>query len=206
MNYGDLKAQIADWLNRGDLATQIPAFVALAEAQFDNDPRGRVRDAVMQSTTVLTAGQTQVAVPFRYQRMEQLRVEEDGAPDLEFNTQFQLSSFEQSMPHPGRPSRYAVIGNQIQVSPEPDKSYTLRMTYFTRLTPLVADGDTNWLLALDPGIYLYGALMQAEPFLKNDERLPVWAGIYNTRMEALHTTDQWARYSGAPLTMKTRSL
>ena len=35
MSWTELKARIADWLNRDDLAAQIPAFIALAEARFN---------------------------------------------------------------------------------------------------------------------------------------------------------------------------
>ena len=33
--FAGLKSSIADWLNRSDLTTQIPDFIALAEADFN---------------------------------------------------------------------------------------------------------------------------------------------------------------------------
>ena len=34
MNYGELKANIAAWLDRTDLTDKIPTFISLAEAKF----------------------------------------------------------------------------------------------------------------------------------------------------------------------------
>ena len=36
-NYSELKAAIADWLNRSDLTDSIPDFIALAETRHKRD-------------------------------------------------------------------------------------------------------------------------------------------------------------------------
>ena len=33
---------------------------------------------------------------------------------------------------------------------------------------------TETMLTENPDIYLYGALLEAEPFIMNDERVPLW--------------------------------
>ena len=39
--YTELKASLADWLNRSDLTTTIPDFISLAEAQIERQLRTR---------------------------------------------------------------------------------------------------------------------------------------------------------------------
>jgi len=56
-------------------------------------------------------------------------------------------------------------------------------------------------LAVCPDLVLYGALIEAEPYLMNDARLQVWAGMYQKGVDALTTSDEQAQYSGVPLTM-----
>ena len=42
------------------------------------------------------------------------------------------------------------------------------------LTALSGGNPTNWLLTTHPDAYLFGALCEAEPFIGNDERFPLW--------------------------------
>ncbi len=61
---------------------------------------------------------------------------------------------------------------------------------------------TNWLMANAPGIYLYAALLEAQPFIMNDQRLPVWASMLGGATRALMMADQQDRWGGQ-LTMRS---
>src|SRR5262245_11509494 len=52
-DYGELLSASADWLNRADLTDQIPAFVALSEAQFNRELR--TRDMMIRAHTTSDA-------------------------------------------------------------------------------------------------------------------------------------------------------
>ena len=39
--YSELKSSVADWLNRDDLTSVIPDFIALSEAQYNRSIRHR---------------------------------------------------------------------------------------------------------------------------------------------------------------------
>lgn len=45
--------------------------------------------------------------------------------------------------------------------------------------------DPNWLLTAHPDIYLYGTLVEAAPFLKDDARVPVWEARLQDAIESL---------------------
>jgi len=51
--YAGLKASVADWLNRADLAAVVPDFIALAEGQMNR--RLRVRRMVAAATAQVSA-------------------------------------------------------------------------------------------------------------------------------------------------------
>lgn len=60
------------------------------------------------------------------------------------------------------------------------------------------DQLTNQLLLEYPDIYLFGSLIQAEPFLKNDERLETWRAQYARAVGGLHAADKRAQAGVSP--------
>ena len=74
------------------------------------------------------------------------------------------------------------------------------MLYYGRI-PALSDIETsNWLLNDAPDVLLYGALLQSAPYLVDDARVQVWAGLYQSGVEALNIENEKARVSG-PLSM-----
>ena len=50
----------------------------------------------------------------------------------------------------------------------------------TATTSGYPDSATNWLITNAPDIYLYGTMLEAEPFIMNDERVQLWAASPRT--------------------------
>jgi hypothetical protein len=105
----------------------------------------------------------------------------------------------------GKPQYFSIVGGQIRVLPVPDGTYTAELTYYAKLTKLSSTVATNWLLAQAPDVYLYGALMQAAPYLKDDARIPVWASIYTKGLEELQIADDRGATSGGAIMMRART-
>jgi hypothetical protein len=55
---------------------------------------------------------------------------------------------------------------------------------------LDATNQTNWFTIYAPQALLYGSLLQAMPFLKNDERMPMWQQQYDAIMQTLIAEDK----------------
>jgi len=49
--------------------------------------------------------------------------------------------------------------------------------------------QSNWLTEYAPDVLLYASLLEATPFLKDDERVPVWSEMYNRAAQALSGQD-----------------
>jgi hypothetical protein len=73
------------------------------------------------------------------------------------------------------------------------------------LSKLSSTNTTNWLLTQAPDVYLYGSLMQAAPYLKEDERITVWASIYARGLEELQIADDRGATSGGAIMMRART-
>lgn len=75
------------------------------------------------------------------------------------------------------------------IAPTPDADYPFEILYY-ELPPLLDDAvQTNWLTEYAPQLLLYGTLLEATPFLKNDERMPVWQSMYDRAAAMLNGED-----------------
>jgi hypothetical protein len=199
-NYGTLKTAIADTLNRDDLTSVIPRFVGLTHAQFNRKIRSH-RQIVRASLTINTQIE---AMPDDW--METIRITMDGNP-IRVLTQISVDDLTRYRTAVNdatdAPAYFAHNGTDIEVFPTPSTSYTGQITYYAKITALSADGDTNWLLTNHPDLYLYGALVHTAPYLKDDARLAVWAGLMVQAMGEIEEENNAARF-GSPLRMRMR--
>jgi hypothetical protein len=75
------------------------------------------------------------------------------------------------------------------VAPTPDSAYVFEVLYYERLEPLSSSVQTNWITRNAPNALLYGTLLQAMPYLKNDQR-QIFQQKYSEAMQALKAEDQ----------------
>jgi len=75
------------------------------------------------------------------------------------------------------------------IVPTPSAAATLSIAYY-ELPQLLDDSyQTNWLTTYAPNVLLYAALLEATPFLKNDERIGVWQASYDRAAQTLNGED-----------------
>ena len=76
------------------------------------------------------------------------------------------------------------------VAPTPALAYDFEVLYYERAQPLDSSNQTNWFTTYAPQALLYGSLLQAMPFLKNDERTGMWQQQYDLIMQTLANEDK----------------
>jgi hypothetical protein len=186
----ELKAEIQSYLwDRADIAARIPTFVRLAEAQM-NRRLATTRSKIARVTFAIDAEFKNVPADFGGVVAWELNV----APVVQLNPMRpdQLSNVRDGRTTlTGKPYAYAVIGTQFRFFFAPDRSYTSELQYWQKIPALVADGDTNWVLADHPDAYLYGSLLQSAPWLHEDERVPTWANAFSTIMSDIVEADKY---------------
>ena len=199
-NFGTLKTAIADTLNRDDLTSVIPQFVSLAQAQFNRKIRSH-RQITRGSLTINTQFE---ALPADW--LETIRITMDANP-IRVLTQISmddLTRYRTAIDNTtDAPVYFSHNGTDIELFPTPSTSYTGEITYYAKITALSADGDTNWLLTNNPDVYLYGALVHTAPYLKDDARIALWAGLLAQAMSEIEDETAAARF-GSPLRMRMR--
>jgi hypothetical protein len=204
-NYAELQSAIGSWLARGDLAASIPDFIALAETRIfygsedASYPSPPLRIRAMEATTdpasyVTTPGVASLALPAGFLAARAVALDTSPVADLDFMTQKQLNA-RWAGSIAGQPRVYSFAGDALRLGPVPDAAYGVSLSYYKRFDPLAVT-PTNWLIANAPGVYLYAALLEAQPFLMNDQRLPLWAGMLGAATRALMLADRQDRWGG----------
>lgn len=199
--YTELKAAVADWLDRTDLTDQIVDFITLAEASFNR--RIRQPEMIEKDAAFSIAGQY-TTLPTDYLEITRIVVTSvTPVITLEYLTPEELAMKKGYVTGSGRPVYFTILGqtaNQLEVLPEPSGTYTATIIYYKRIPALTS--GTNWLLTNHPDIYLYGALAQAEPFIKNDERMPMWIARLDKELTDLRLQGEREMHSGSSLRMR----
>lgn len=192
----ELLAAVADWLNRTDLTTPIAAdFLPLAEAEM----KRRLRRATESTTIYISAGNmngpSDMAEPIA------LRLSTaNGYSDIPLRlcTPEMLWERRAREGTTGRPTDYAFYDGQLQFAPVPDQSYDGILLYYQQLTPLTVSNETNAVLTEAPDAYLFGMLLQATPYIKDDERVPLWQAKFDAAIEQMNDMRARESYGAGP--------
>ena len=200
--FSELKTTIADYLNRDDLTSIIPSFISIAEAKFNR--KLRVRQMVKRATATLDTAF--FAFPSDFLQAKEFQLNTNPITYLEFVTEKQGDLMRQdAIIASGKPKYYTIVGTQLEVIATPDSEYTGELTYYGKIPALSDSNTSNWLLAYAPDLYLYGALVEATPYLKDDERLATWSTLYTNSLGDIEVADQRASVSSTPI-VRARSL
>lgn len=202
MTYSSLLEDMRNYLERGlstdpQVYAQLPRLIAMAEKQIATElkPQGferwvnaqftagnpvftkpnRWRETISVTAGVGTGNNTRVTLfPRSYQTLV------DYWPDRTQTAAWTADT----------PLYYADYDyKHFFFAPTPAAAYPWELGYWELLAPLDDTNQTNWLTQYAPQVILYQALLQATPFLKNDDRIGVWQAAYDRAAQAMLTMD-----------------
>jgi len=195
--FAELKTAAANWLDRSDLTDRIPEFIALAEARFNRILR--IRDMETVSTAISTsAGTREYSLPTGFVQMKEFHLTTDPITPLAYITPEMMSRL-QAGSTKAKPKVFTIIADNVRLGPNPDAVYTTSMLYYKTFTALSASNTTSEMLTNNPDVYLYGTLLEAEPFIMNDARVQLWATAFRQAVEDIQNQDNKDRHSGSEL-------
>jgi len=203
-NYTGLKASIADFLNRDDLTSVIPDFVALAEAQINRDIRHWKMEA--RSSGQQSAADEYMQIPADWVETIRLHLTGTGTSVVNLVSRDAMADKRAAQENAaGTPRMYTHADGQFQLYPTPDATTNFELLYYQKIPSLITNTD-NWLLLEAPDVYLYGALLHSAPYLAEDARVAIWAQMYSAAVQRLNQVSEDAMFSGSGLTLKVRGL
>jgi len=210
-SYTTLQTSVVDYLKRDQdtqLTAAVPGFIQLFEAKMNRVLFSRQME--QRSTTVTDTGATEpefISLPSDFQSMRRVRLSSvTGKPCLEFKSGTQLDEYRLSIGNVSSQPRYfSIFGDEIELAPTPDAAYTIEMVYRKDIPPL-SSNSTNWLLDLAPDLYLYGALLEASPYIKDDDRIQIWGLGYKTALDEVNLLGLTSTFNAGPMVVRTSGL
>jgi hypothetical protein len=171
--YDDLKAAVADWLDREDLAGRTGDFITLAEARLNR----LMGFSALTARVELEAGAGQAELTAPADLRDALSLVRAGAGDGD-----------------GAAQGFRAEAGRLVLAPPPEAPVRLVLTY--RARPRLSEAaPANPVLAEHPDLYLFGALAEAAPFLRDGEMLAVFAARFDAALTEARMRE--ARIAGA---------
>lgn len=197
-SFGDLQTEVRNFLNRTGLDTFILTFIELGnrrirrEQEWDQriySKEGSPEHGALPITAqgqVLPAGVRIIKTlwptagndlrPLEQTSFDELRTRAGGNFDAT-----------------GTPRLYAIVpardpsvaGPRLYLWPAPAGDYEVDFLYVHDAGNL-SEANVTELYSYAPDVYLFAALSESAPFLKHDERVPMWEAKYSAALASLN--------------------
>jgi hypothetical protein len=206
-DYTSLQAAVTEYLARDQdttLIARIATFIQLAEAKLNRQLF--VRQMEQRSIAVVDTASSEpefISLPADFQSMRRVRLSSvTGKPCLEFKSGTQMDEYRFCRSDvAGQPRYFTVFGDEIELAPTPDAAYTIEMVYRQNI-PALASSSNNWLLTLAPDLYLYGALLESAPYIKEDGRIQTWGLGFTAALNDLNNLGLTSTFNAGPMTVR----
>jgi hypothetical protein len=219
---------------RTDLAAQVPTFIQMFEAKANRKLFCRqMENRAVTIIDPNEIEPEFVDLPIGFQSMRRVRCANATGPipkpRLKFLTGQQMDEMRERNQVPGSPVWFSIFGQEMELLPTPNSNFEIEMVYRAYLTPLgnlllpepqvnpltilptvpgtpanLSPAPTNWLLQTAPDAYLYGTLMEAAPYLHDDDRIAVWSSGVQAAFADLNALSDEASYNAGPIAWRHR--
>jgi hypothetical protein len=190
MTYDSLNSTVLQYLERSDPATvaAIPTFITLCE--FEIAEQIKTLGQLNVASATMTADNPILQKPARWRKTVSMTLTTaTGAQPVLLRKFEYLKNYWPDANETSQPLFYSDIDyDNWYLAPTPDQEYEFEVLYYERIQPLSSETQTNWLTRNAPNAMLYGTLLQAMPFLKNDQR-QIFQEKYKEAIAALKTED-----------------
>jgi hypothetical protein len=199
MTFTTLQEDVRRYLERGAtyasdpvVYEQIPRLINLAERRIARELK--VQGFINVVTGTLAIGQSVYSKPDRWRDTVSINIgtgNQNNTRKVLFSRAYEyLLSYWPDRSQTEEPIFYSDYDyDHWLIAPTPDAEYPFEILYY-ELPPLLDDVvQTNWLTEYAPQLLLYGTLLEATPFLKNDERINVWQSMYDRAAAMLNGED-----------------
>lgn len=202
LTFASLQDDMRRYLERGNPADtevfeQIPRLINLAERAIAE--KLKVQGFLVNVNSALAAGTGVYGKPNRWRETVSMNFGQKATPtsmtknkrkfllprSYEYCRNYWPNSDQQDVPQFYADYNYSwwlIVPTPVEASP-------WEINYY-QLPPLLDNTtQTNWLTNYAPNLLLYRCLLEATPFLKNDERIPVWQGMYQEQLDSIDQQD-----------------
>lgn len=189
MTYTEISERVADWLNRSDLAPRIPDFIALTEERLNRALRVRQMESALAATAItdnlITPAANVIDVKALWvPNYERIPLKPQGLESVI------AAGYE------GTPTMYAWDGADLRF----DGGGDVQGVLYVRI-PALQTATTNWVSEGPWSLYLFGALMEAALYVKDEATAASWEGRFQAVLSEVQGNEN--RRSG-PMVARAR--
>lgn len=212
-SYQQLQDDVAAWLNRRDIGSLIPGWVAMVETEIAETLRARC----MVTSGVQPIDAAYITLPPDFAQMESIR---DATSGELFNLRDEWSGHwtnpQSNGWHDGAVvgavgqvcTAYRLVHDCIELLPHPvipdppDPNWVpqqILMGWYAKPKPLAVPSDTNTVLEAHYAIYLFGLMKMGALFELDDDRAAQADAQFQQTVTRANLWKQQSDYGGAPL-------
>ena len=185
-----MQTEVSNTLARDDLTAEIPQFIQFAENKLYRILNLRNEETALSVS--ISSGVAAVPADFKALKFAYVL---DGsiARTLDW---VPLDKLYKDYPDRSSTELPCVISREATnfVFGPVSQDGTLKGVYYAKQDPLRTT-DPSWLVTNAPEVLLYGALLEATPFIQADERIPVWRQMYQESVDTLRVENDNAEVS-----------
>lgn len=189
LTYDNLVSTVKQYLERQDesVVQRIPTFITLAEFEIAQQIKTLGQIQVVQAN--MNVGNPIIQKPARWRKTVSMTVNNGTTKSPVFLRKFEYLQSYNNEGSTGLPIYYGDYDyDHWLVAPTPDANYQFEVLYYERLEPLSSENQTNWITNNAPNAMLFGTLLQAVIYLKDDQR-QIFQQKYDMAMQSLKAED-----------------
>lgn len=205
-NYVDFRTAVLKMIDGDEVDTTfsiqtLDLLIALGESRVYAGSMGRsgLRASTMQAALTGSTAANAVALPSDCLELEIVWF--DPEQPLEAVSESDLRK-RWRWNQGGDVRQYAQSGNSIVFYPEQSNGQAIGGRYYQR--PADIAGGLHATFNRYPEVFLFGALAESAPFLGEDERLPMWKGLFLEWLDSANAAERNRAFAGSRLTQKVR--
>jgi hypothetical protein len=192
--YSGIIEAVERWLDRDDLNNLVPDFITLAEKRINRALRSIDMESI--ATTPLIDGQLAYELPCDYVAARNIYVDSLEV-NLNYLTPDVMSTIDKALPI----GYYTIKDGHIYLNN--GATGNLVVEYYKAYPALSTTNQSNWLTANAPDLLLYGSLLEAEAYMVEDERIPVWTQAFYKGIEDINDASIEGRHSGDAMAIRS---
>jgi hypothetical protein len=210
-NYTEFRTAVLKMIDGDDVSTTfsidtLDLLIALGESRVYNGidaapgvmAIGGLRASTMQQALTGTVTANAVAIPDRCLDLEIVWF--DPTKPLDAMTESDLRAKSRSG---GEVREYAQAGENLIFSPAASDGASIGGRFYARPAD-IKTGGLNSTFNRYPEVFMFGALMEAAPFLGEDARIPLWEKLFRSWLTSANRTERTRVAAGSRLTQKVR--
>lgn len=190
--FSGLKTAIANWTHRDDLYDIAPDFITLVENRLNRE----LRTSFQEERATTTANEEYLDFPTDCLGIRNIQLNTNPVRELEYVSPMHLDFIDNAG---DELKYYTIVGDKIQL--QSTSSYTLEIAYYTKISALSTENETNWVTDNYPDIYLYGALAEAFSYCQADDQAVKYSNLFVEAINGIKSYDV-ARKAGQSLRVR----